>query len=400
MINLEQSCKSFHEVRRIPVQNFWKTYFEYLDRQDILNDSRFSEYFSWKPNRSNCPDIEVLFQGLIDSTPEPWRTRGKRIFAGRNFHGDANAEAWRSGEVGVIEINFGITSAAMIYGVLYSKYFEMIQTLATEVDFDDDDHETLMMILEEVGLEGFSPILIADREKSSWLSQRNVFPAHRLLKELPTSRDQNSYHELVRSIEEFILAHELAHHLLGHPDDPYPRSAENNKYLERVMRKHGISPPKGDLNAGQREELQADTLALLMMTGALTDEATPARIYRATAGSIIGLTAMAHINDTWVTPSGSDETHPDFITRYETATGIINQVSEDIPRGPEGGHPKGFISQLSGFVSLILDRWLSKTLKDHQPANILNLAAWLFERAREMEGEIPAASKNSGSSTT
>ena len=168
MINLEQSRKSFHEVRGLPMQNFWKTVFEVGGRDDVLQNPKFREYFKWQPNRSNCPELEILMENLTDSIPEEWRARGSRIFAGRNLHGQANAEAWQSGEVGVIELNYGFTSAAMIYMVLYSKYFEMIYALRAQVDFDDDDDEILMMLLEEIGSGGFEPILIAETERKGW----------------------------------------------------------------------------------------------------------------------------------------------------------------------------------------------------------------------------------------
>lgn len=243
MINLEQSRKTFHEIRRLPVQNFWKTYFETCGRQDVLTNPKFSEYFAWKPHRSNCPDVQALMDQLIETIPESWRSRARKIFAGRNLDGMANAEAWRDGEVGVIELNYGITSAAMIYSVLYCKYYEMVHTLGGEVDFTDDDEETLMMILEEVGDAGFTPILIAEREKESWHSNRSVFAGHELLRDLPSSRKEDEYHNTVRAIEEFILAHELAHHLLGHTVDYYPGRGKTKSISNASCRNTGLSFP-------------------------------------------------------------------------------------------------------------------------------------------------------------
>ncbi|WP_159066351.1 ImmA/IrrE family metallo-endopeptidase [Streptomyces hygroscopicus] len=325
---------------------------------------------------------------LIETIPEAWRARARKIFAGRNLDGVANAEAWRDGEVGVIEINYGITSAAMIYSVLYCKYYEMVHTLGNDVDFTDDDQEALLMILEEVGDSGFTPILVADRERESWLSDRSVFAGHELLRELPTSRSEEDYHNVVRSIEEFVLAHELAHHLLGHTVDAYPRSRQNEIYLDSVMRKYGIELPDEELNDDQLQEMKADILALLMTTGALLDEATAPRVYRALAGSVIGLTALAHIYDTWVVSDSSGETHPDFLTRFSCAAQVITCISKRIPVGSEGGHPIGFMNQLSGFVSIILNNWLAKHLEDRQPVNVLGLTSWLFEQSQEVEKEL------------
>ncbi|MCX5582091.1 hypothetical protein [Streptomyces erythrochromogenes] len=362
--------------------------FEAQGRKDVLSDPSFAEYFAWEPHRSNCPDLESLLEGLICALPEEWKARARRLFAGRNLHGHANAEAWRSGEVGVIEINYGITSAAMIYSVLYYKYFEMVRTLGAEVDFVDDDEEVLMMILEEVGDSGFTPILIADGEKGSWRANRRIFAGHELLRELPASASYDAYHELVRSIEEFVLAHELAHHLLGHTSDPYPRASQNLTHFKKIKDKYGILPPDETLNPEQKDEMEADTLALLVMSGALTGEITSGRIYRAAGGSVIALTALAHIDDSWVASNEPGQTHPDFITRYANAVDLVKKISKETPVGVEGGHPVGFLAQLSGFVSLILDRWLSKNMPQHTPVNVLSLSYWLFEAAVALEAEL------------
>ncbi|MFF4285987.1 hypothetical protein ACFY0R_11765 [Streptomyces sp. NPDC001633] len=388
MISLEQSRKSFHEVRGLPVQNFWKTVFQAQGRDDILGTPKFQNYLNWTPNRSNCPELEVLMEDLTESIPEEWRARGRRIFTGRNLRGEANAEAWQSGEIGVIELNYGFTSAAMIYMVLYSKYFEMIHTLGTEVDFSDDDEEIIRMVLEEIEKGGFEPILIAEEERKTWTANGRVFPAHRLLREIPDSRSEESYHESVRAIEEFAIAHEYAHHLLGHTNDEYPRSRYINRKLDTEMAKLGVDLSSYDVNEAQVDELRADSLALLMTSGRLMDQVSAPSIYRSMAGAIIGLTVLAHINETWVVSNAPDETHPDFITRYEVATALLKEMSRSMPIGQEGGHPFGFLAQLSGFVSLILDRWLTSHDDGHSPANILGLASWLFERSAEIHEEL------------
>ncbi|MFF2249748.1 hypothetical protein [Streptomyces sp. NPDC058142] len=389
-MDLEQSCKTFHETKRLPIQNFWKTLFEKGDRQDILSDARYSEYFAWKPKSSNCPELQSLLEQLIDSVPDNWRTRARRIFAGRTLDFLPNGKAWRDGQVGVIEINYGVTSAAMIYSVLYCKYFEMIRTIGLDIDFTDDDSDTLKMILDEVGDSGFSPILKADSERNSWRSHRAVYAGHELLRELPASRSMDSYHESVRAIEEFILAHELAHHLLGHTADPYPRARQNSNHLDKMLQKYQVSlPEEQEMNDDQLQELSADALALFIMTGALTDELEAPRIYRASAGAIIGLTALAHIDDSWVSiPGAPGETHPDFISRFSLASHLIKAVSSDIPVGDEGGHPFGFLSQLSGFVSIILNHWLAEHIDGRSPVNVLSLTNWLFERSLELQREL------------
>nr|WP_282547603.1 hypothetical protein [Streptomyces rochei] len=389
MINLEQSRKTFHEVRNLPLQNFWKTLFQAQGRTDVLSDPRYREYFAWVPNRSNCPELEELMRGLTESIPEEWRARGRNIFAGRSLRVQANAEAWRSGEVGVVEIYYGFTSASMFYMVLYSKYFEMISTLGSVMlDYtEDDDAEIILMLLQEVGNEGFEPILIANKERKTWRAE-GVFPAHQLLRELPASRDEDSYHNGVRSIEEFALAHEYAHHLLGHTNDEYPRSHYINGRLDRELVELGVDLTDYGVNATQTDELRADALAILMMSGKLVMTPTRPNVYRAMNGAILGLTVLAHIYDAWVGSNEPKETHPDFLTRYDAATKLLKGMSRNIPVGPHEDHPLDFMSHLSGFVTLIIDRWLGSEITDHEEISVLGLTSWLIERRAEVLEEL------------
>ncbi|MFJ4678599.1 hypothetical protein [Kitasatospora sp. NPDC088783] len=151
VLSLSQSRKSFHEIRRLPDQNIWKTLFEWQGNSKPLADPRYSAYLETVPQRSNCPEIAAVVEDLTDLLPTAWQARIRNIYVGRNLFGEANAEAWRSGEVGVVEMNYGITKAAVIYAVLYCKYFAMLETLGTKIDWDDpddEDDEILLMILE------------------------------------------------------------------------------------------------------------------------------------------------------------------------------------------------------------------------------------------------------------
>ncbi|MEV4560630.1 hypothetical protein AB0K51_27045 [Kitasatospora sp. NPDC049285] len=392
VLNLAQSRKSFHEVRRLPDQNIWKTLFQSQGNTELLKNPRFAEYLETVPERSNCPEIAAVAEDLINLLPGPWKARVRNIYVGRNLFGAANAEAWRSGEVGVVEMNYGITAAAMIYAVLYSKYFAMIETLGSKIDWDDqddEDNEILLMILEEVERGGFEPILVAEQSRASWLRQGSIRAAHPLLRELPAGRSQESYAKAVVSIEEFVIAHEFAHHLLGHTDDGYRQAAHINKALDDALKQYSAPMGSEELNAAQVDELRADALAVLIITGELAGVRSRERTYRATIGSIIGLTALAHINDSWIAGSGSQETHPDFLTRYEAIVQIIRAMNRDTEFGAIGDHPLGLLGQLSGWVSMVLDTWLSRhKVEGHTPINALRLAHWVFERSEQLYAEL------------
>ncbi|MFJ4678600.1 hypothetical protein [Kitasatospora sp. NPDC088783] len=165
-----------------------------------------------------------------------------------------------------------------------------------------------------------------------------------------------------------------------------------NKALDQALKRYSVVFPSGEeLNPSQLGELRADVLALFIIMGEFVGAQSHARTYRATLGSIVGLTALAHIHDTWWVTSEQGETHPGFLTRYEVASQVIKSVSRDMEVGPVGDHPLGFMAQLTGWVSLVLDTWLSRNeVKGHKPINIMRLAYWLFERSEQLEEDLAA----------
>ncbi|WP_435285309.1 hypothetical protein [Streptomyces bacillaris] len=152
-------------------------------------------------------------------------------------------------------------------------------------------------------------------------------------------------------------------------------------WLDRI----GWSDFASALNEDQVEELEADVGSFLLLSGVLSGNVSRSRIYRAVGGSMLGLVALSHANDTWL--SGG-ESHPDFLTRYEVMYRLIKELVMDMPIGVSDGHPMGFLIQIRGFISAILQTRASNSGGDFKKPNFLNVFSWMIDQEVEFKKEL------------
>ncbi|WP_435285310.1 hypothetical protein [Streptomyces bacillaris] len=185
MWRLDKSRKQFFVDCGNPEENFWKTLFEQSGHQNLLEGDKYSEFLSWNPHRSNCPELDIATKNLLESAPVEWMATMRNIFVARSFKGDVNAEASSFRGAGIIELNYGFTLAAMIYSTLFSHFYDAIRAAGKEVDWNYDDTAVTEMIVEELERAAFEPIEVTDREVQAWAVNRHVKATHPLQIELP-----------------------------------------------------------------------------------------------------------------------------------------------------------------------------------------------------------------------
>ena len=56
--------------------------------------------------------------------------------------------------------------------------------------------------------------------------------------------------------------------------------------------------------------------------------------------------------------------------------------------GEVGDHPAGFLLQLSGFISMVLQTWLSHADENTKRPHFLNIFSKLMEKNVELEAEL------------
>lgn len=195
MWKLDGSRSRFYIDCGRPQENFWKTLFEQAGRQDLIDDPKYAEFLEWKPESSNCPELQSVATELVGLAPVEWRATMKNIFVARAFKGDANAEASSFRSAGIVEINHGLTMASMIYSTLFCHFYASVKTAATQVNFSDEDEEITQMIVDELERSAFEPILIADQSVGRWGVERtSTRPTLCSLSCLPGERIMNTIH--------------------------------------------------------------------------------------------------------------------------------------------------------------------------------------------------------------
>ncbi|WP_413801443.1 hypothetical protein [Streptomyces iranensis] len=312
----------------------------------------------------------------------------RNIFVARAFKEDANAQAWAFRESGVVELNYGFTSAAMIYATAFCQFYDALATTAKDVDFADDDTEVLLMILEEIENSAFTPILVAENSRNQWRESGRIYAAHPALLDLPQSRNEGDYHSFVSATEEFAIAHEICHHLLGHTGVTHRRRSQVNALVQERLDRSGAQEICSNLNPDQLQEIEADVGAFLLIAGELSGQATRGRIYRSLAGSMLALVTLGHISENWISREGPGETHPGFIDRFDVMSRIVREFTIPLTRGSIGDHPLGLLLQFQGFISIVLQFWMSRAKSEVKDPHFLNIFSWMMDQAVELEKEL------------
>ncbi|MEU9661457.1 hypothetical protein [Streptomyces chartreusis] len=330
-----------------------------------------------------------MMDDLIHLSPNPWKATLRNIFAARVAKGDANATAWSFRQSGVVEINYGFTNAAMIYAALFMQYFDAISTIASEVDLSMEDSEVLGWILAEIDQGVSEPILLAESSRELWRREGAIFVGHPSLADVPRRR-LDSYQLAAAATEEFALAHEICHHMLGHTEKTFKHAGEIEKTVISWIRRAGSYDLWSGLNASQKEEVQADVAAFLLMSGELNGTFNRGLTYKAVSGSMLALTALAHISEHWFSDD-QQESHPDFLDRFSVVSGIIVGLSTGLPRGGKGDHPLGFLLQFRGFISMVLQTWISKHDNSVNLPTFLNTFSWLLDEGADIDNLLDEA---------
>ncbi|CAM5560173.1 hypothetical protein STENM36S_00014 [Streptomyces tendae] len=386
MWNLRESRRRFYSEQQSEEVNYWVSLFEAEGKGDLLNGPEFEAFRHWKPTRSNCPELAGMMDDLIQIAPATWKATLRNIFAARVANGEANASAWSSQQSGVIEINQGFTNAAIVYATLFSQFFDAMNTIITDIDLEMGDDEILWWILEEVDRGAVEPVLLAEEAASIWRQTNSVIVAHKALTDVPKRRI-GSYQIAIAAAEEFTLAHEISHHLLGHTDELFKHSASVYREVSHWIDRSGIRELWSALNRSQRSELEADVAAFLHISGELGGDLQRGRTYKAISGSMIPLVALSHISGHWHSEDNTG-THPDFITRYTAIAAIVHEISKEIPLGAYGDHPEGFLLQFRGFISLVLQCWASSHIEEIKRPHFLNVFSWVLDEAASLEEKL------------
>jgi hypothetical protein len=209
--NLKNSRgKFFNEHKMPPDVNFWVYFFQTAGHP--LPDRLLKEASEFKPERSNCPQLTLTANNIVETIPDEWRALARNVFVGRVLKGDVNAKAWTERQAGIIEINIQYSFTLTAYVSAYDEVFHLLKSFVLDVHAHRPGLEEILDELNERFSEPWSELDVAQRE---WIDHGLVKTSNPVSRQ--QTKDRESLHEdIVDSAESFVIAHELAHHLLGH----------------------------------------------------------------------------------------------------------------------------------------------------------------------------------------
>ncbi|MGW5557921.1 hypothetical protein ACWER9_11925 [Micromonospora sp. NPDC003944] len=365
MATLKNSRGKFFHVHKMPPDlNFWIYFFEKAGTTAALDPNLVRRAKLWRPERSNCPRLSFLLEDLIDAVPGEWRALAANLFAGRVLQGDVNAAAWTERKAGILEINIQYSFTLSAYAAAYDEFFHHLKNFYFDILKDTSKAEELSASINRSFAIPWGEL---DSARKAWLDRRLVTTGNPVQLRLSAGRE-SLQEDMVDAAESFVIAHELAHHLLGHTVSR--RDKRRAKLIvDQTVERLGLFDSIAAFNNSQREELHADLLAFLIVARAIERQPNFSDLYRAVAGSSLALITLAHVADEWV-ESDSAGTHPGFVTRFALIRSLTDAFSADAPPGEIGDHPMGFLAQLSTFAGVALSTWLSRRFPDEKPATI------------------------------
>ncbi|MFF3865051.1 hypothetical protein [Micromonospora sp. NPDC001898] len=378
--------KFFHTFKMPPDRSFWRFFHDTVRSQTgiSLGESSLGNPIAfppWKPERSNCEQLTSVLEELTGHLPDDWKALARNLFVGRILDGEINARAWSEKQAGVVEITLQYTHVLGAYAATYNEYFQSVKGLfeiVNQVDADDDELVAALTARLE------RPWKEIEAQQDQWRNPEVVYGGCASLFSWVAPKRIHLVEDMVLCAEAFAIAHELAHHLLGHTNSKREKPSAK-RALHEALQATKIPQIMLPLNPSQREEVEADALAFLICANALRSTPSFPEIYNALAGSVLALVAAAHLNGDWV-PGDVAPTHPGFFERMQVVAEMTTLTTAGRPADNGMGHPFGFLAQLQTFAGLALNAYLHQCDPEaHRRVDLLDVVNHLTKLADEIE---------------
>ena len=365
--DLTRSRKLFLGKNGMPIQDrsFWWWAARRFDFRHTRSEINAEPSYRWEPDRSNCPELNDVATGIVDSMPDSWYALCSGVFVGRTMDGELNAEAKQSRGRAYISVSLHLTIVLPSVVAALDRFREILQIKLVESSLPESNLVELFDHI-EAHIEG-------------WQS-RVVVGAHPLAMSGPDGRDFDFYQDAAGHAEAWAVSHEYAHHLLGHTN--------------RAGRRSGAESFVSDISSGmsrrqfvyEREEaasreLQCDILGLVLQAGDVSDSATAEDWVAAAIGAVVCLIAEAQINRHWFLEA---DDYPPTVDRVAVVLSLAQQrLASRLPTLGEQ-----LVGQLAAFATAALQSSMHRAHPTIYPPPSWE-QIWLSARARVVAVRTP-----------
>lgn len=281
---------------------------------------------AWNGNapesRSNCPELHQAMEMLIRLAGPRWRARASNIYAGRSTSTSHLAYAQQNPKGGVIVVSLDYSLAIAVHVATFRSFVELLDqrdTLSQE-----ELHVRLEMLRHAFStrvVDATTEDLVAVASQLADMTEA-------------TEPEARAVEDIVRWSEVWVVAHELAHHLVRHMSSR--RDRETERLLDQLLAQPAVAREIVGLSAPQRQEIQADVLATLIVSGHFVDEEAQELVAIAATAAIMALLTVGHLHGEWQHDSADE--HPGILTRIAVVAKVLvlehgELAFDDDPRG-------------------------------------------------------------------
>ena len=299
--------------------SFWYHMLKKQNQQTILNDPALKLAFDWKPDRSNCPELNLAVNDLLNVIKPAWATLLNGVFVGRVFAPELNAWAHQRGGKAYVRLSFQYTTVLAAYIAAFDRFTDLALRSSSSP-------------IKDV----FHGISVS---REHWANEESFAGVHRALLAGPKNRNAELYNGLVLPAEMFIVCHEFAHHLLGHTSKNTKKRLGVEDGLRKQLATHRVGQHIWSRRESQKDELLSDVLGLKLVAKLAGNDTQVA--YGTLIGAICALVAEADIKNHW--HGDADDEYPNTSDRIGLLLSLTTHVFNNLK--PYGGGSINHLAQ-------------------------------------------------------
>ncbi|MEA1798603.1 hypothetical protein [Rhodococcus qingshengii] len=269
-----------------------------------------SEFLNWNPcapdSRSNCPQLHSTMEMLVNLSNPKWRDRASNIYAGRIYSNEDVAEAQTNLRGGMIAISNEYSSAITAYAAMYGRF-------VSAIDFAAGITQEQSRLL-WTGLHDHFNKSIEDFKRGGIISLKGND-----LMVFPDDEARSSFESAIFMAEFWTVAHEFSHHIVR--DVSTRRDREVVTILRDLTKASSVGEEIRAMSSDQRDEINADLLATLLVSGYFNDTRDPIGVPGAISGAALSLITIAHFRDEWT--CDPEDSHPGCLDRIRILLTLI-----------------------------------------------------------------------------
>lgn len=289
----------FNKTGDDPTRSAW------VAETDLLATAGFGTHgddlMRWDPSaadaQANCPVLHEVLASLKTTVGPSWKARARNIYAGRTRNAHVPTAMSATGQKGgAVAIGFDFTYCLMGAAITWAQFLRDVDTMRQNPSLGANAEA-----MRRGALAAFAKI----RERGvDGIEPSKIF-------HVSSDEEAHAAAVLQQRAEVWVLAHEIAHHILR--DGTSRPDAEAVRTVRAFMEDPEVSIELVHATGEQHAEIHADILAYLLTCGEFIDGRHPRLEMISASGALLGLLAVGLMNDDWISSAG--DSHPATLTR-------------------------------------------------------------------------------------